>query len=161
MSPATADDYALDTCGRLNNSDCSTLFIQDRDLYYALTKACNNGSYCSPSCVAAIAALEQFSGCCRYDALNGHKALCGQPLIAPCSTVLNSGSVATPSRECAYVSSYRVLSEMASLTPSQDAKCRSVLATEGKRRGATEIGLSTKAEDTAHLLDDDDGSTNL
>ena len=135
-SPATADDYASDTCGRFNNSDCSALFIQDRDLYYALRKACNNGSYCSPSCVAAIAALEQFSGCCRHKVLNGPKALCGQPLIAPCSTVLNSGSVATPSRECAYVSSYRVLSEMASLTPSLDAKCRSILTTEGFGRNA-------------------------
>ena len=102
--------------------------MQDTNLYYSLKKACNNGTYCSSSCSTAIAALEQYSGCCRH---NGPKALCGQPLIAPCSTVLNSGSVATPSRECAYVSSYRVLSAMASLTPSLDAKCRSILTTEG------------------------------
>eukprot|EP00731_Ephydatia_muelleri_P015162 Em0008g882a len=36
-----------------------------------------------------------------------------------------------------------------------------VIIWKRKRRGATEIGLSIKAEDTAHLLDDDDGSTNL
>lgn len=130
-SSATADDYASNGCGRFNNSDCDALFMQDTNLYYSLKTACNNGTYCSSSCSTAIAALEQFSGCCRHKVLNGPKALCGQPLIAPCSTVLNSGSVATPSRECAYLSSYRVLSEMASLTPSLDAKCRSILTTEG------------------------------
>ena len=132
-SRALADNYASNTCGQFNNSDCAVLRQQDSSLVSAISSACKNATYCSPSCVAAIAALEQFSGCCQYDALNGPKALCGQQPIAPCSTVLNSGSVVTPSRECAYARTYLGvgISEVASLTPSLHTTCRSTLAKGG------------------------------
>jgi hypothetical protein len=98
----------------------------------AVRSACSNATYCSPSCVAAIAALQQNSGCCRYNELNGPKALCGQQLIAPCSTILNSGSAA-PSSECAYFDRYFKF-QVASFTPSVNAMCRAEL-------GSTTNGL--------------------
>ena len=97
------DAYVLSRCGQFKSSSCSTLEQNDLNgLQEAVYLQCSNGSYCSPSCFVAIAALEQYSGCCSADDLNGPKVLCGQQTIAPCSTVFNSGSVAAPTSECAY-----------------------------------------------------------
>ena len=120
---AQADALARDYCGNVNNTYCAGL--QDNGLVSAVRTACSNATYCSPSCVAAIAALQQNSGCCRYSELNGPKALCGQQPIAPCSTILNSGSAA-PSSECAYFRTFFNL-QVASFTPSLNAVCRAVL----------------------------------
>ena len=118
-----ADALATRYCGKVNNTYCTNL--QDDGLVSAVSSACSNATYCSPSCVAAIAALQQNSGCCRYSELNGPKALCGQQLIAPCSTILNSGPAA-PSSECAYFIKYRNY-QVASFTPSLNAVCRALL----------------------------------
>ena len=103
---ASAAGYAVATCGgKFNNIDCSTLARNDTNgLTGAVSSACSNYTYCSSSCLAAIAALERYSGCCSANDLNGPKVVCGQQPIAPCSTVLNSGSVTAPTSECAYAS---------------------------------------------------------
>ena len=101
-SSTEADSYVGVVCGRFNSTSCTTL-TQNSDyysLFFAVYSQCNS-SYCSTSCSAAITALEGYSGCCSADFLNGPKVVCGQQPIAPCSTVLNSGSVATPTSECA------------------------------------------------------------
>ena len=120
-----ADAYAIDYCGKVNNTYCAGL--QDDGLVSAVRSACSNATYTAVLHVwrPCIAALQQNSGCCRYSELNGPKALCGQLLIAPCSTILNSGSAA-PSSECAYFIKYRDL-QVASFTPSLNAVCRAVL----------------------------------
>ena len=121
-TPATAANFASSTCGVFKNASCSTLTQNDINyLQFAVYLQCSNGTYCSPNCSAAIAALEQYSGCCSADYLNGPKALCGQPTIAPCSTVLNSGSVAAPTSECAYALHYPPV--LASRLPSVSAEC--------------------------------------
>eukprot|EP00731_Ephydatia_muelleri_P015181 Em0008g901a len=103
VSVFNAAAYASSKCGLFKSSSCSTLTQNDpNDLQYAVRSKCSDENYCSPSCSAAIAALEQYSGCCSADYLNGPKVLCGQPTIAPCSTGLNSGSVAAPTSECAH-----------------------------------------------------------
>lgn len=88
-----ADIRATTYCGQ----------VEDGVMVSAVQSACSNATYCSPSCVTAIAALQLNSGCCRYSELNGPKVLCGQQPVAPCSTILNSGSVAAPSSKCAYL----------------------------------------------------------
>lgn len=133
-APERADSVATNYCGRFRDSPCSVLTSSDYDLVLRVYSSCSRGSdkgggnstYCSPSCASSIAALEEFSGCCRYDDLNGPKALCGQRPLAPCSTVLNDQripSLAPSSRECAYYSSYSDV-EVASFTPSIDPACR-------------------------------------
>ena len=114
--------YASSKCGLFKSSSCSTLTQNDpNDLQYAVRSKCSDENYCSPSCSAAIAALEEYSGCCSATYLNGPKALCGQQTIAPCSTVLNSGSVAAPTSECAYFLYYGYT--VASRLPSVTAEC--------------------------------------
>ena len=130
---AQADFLATLYCGKVNDMYCTNL--QDYGLVSAVSSACSNATYCSPSCVAAIAALQQNSGCCRYSELNGPKALCGQQLIAPCSTILNSGSAA-PSSECAYIGTYPLNFQVASFTPSVNAVCRAVLVSTTNGLGA-------------------------
>eukprot|EP00731_Ephydatia_muelleri_P019762 Em0012g587a len=125
-TPAVAANDASSTCGLFKNSSCSTLQYDYYmyDLQRAVQSECRNGSYCSPNCSAAIADLEEYSGCCSADKLNGPKALCGQQTIAPCSTVLNSGSVVAPTSECAYFLYYGpVVDEAASRLPSVNAEC--------------------------------------
>ena len=100
-----ANERFADDCG---TSYCATITQQDSALVNAVNSYCNNGSYCSSSCQAAISALEQSSGCCRYSVLNGPKVVCGQKPIAPCPNVLNSGSVAAPSGECVYLLEYGI-----------------------------------------------------
>eukprot|EP00731_Ephydatia_muelleri_P011309 Em0006g203a len=128
-SVADAEDYAASTCGLFKSTSCSTLAQNDPGLEGAVRSQCSNGTYCSPNCSAAIAALEQYSGCCSADDLNGPKVLCGQQTIAPCSTILNTGSVAAPTSECAYVMYYGA--KQAALTsrlPSVNAECTKRLA---------------------------------
>ena len=121
-NPYGAARYAASKCGVFKSSFCSTLTQNDlNDLQYAVESKCSDENYCSPSCSAAIAALEQYSGCCSANYLNGPKVLCGQQTIAPCSTVLNSGSVASPTSECAYALYYG-LGDLSRL-PSVNAEC--------------------------------------
>ena len=61
-----ANQRFADDCGK---SYCATMTQQDSTLVNAVYTYCNNGSYCSSSCQAAISALEQSSGCCRYRVL--------------------------------------------------------------------------------------------
>ena len=129
---AQADRLASSFCGQVSNTYCNNR--QDDGLVGAVSSACSNATYCSPSCVAAIAALQQNSGCCRYSELNGPKVLCGQQLIAPCSTILNSGPAA-PSSECAYIGTYFNF-QVASFTPSVNAVCRAVLESTNNDLGA-------------------------
>eukprot|EP00731_Ephydatia_muelleri_P008140 Em0004g478a len=73
---AHAANYASSTCGLYKNSSCSALTQNvPKGLQSAVLSECSNETYCSPSCSAAIAALEQYSGCCSADYLNGPKAL--------------------------------------------------------------------------------------
>ena len=122
VTPVYAAAYASFTCdGQFKSSSCSTLTQNDPNgLQSAVRSQCSNKTYCNSSCSAAIAALEQYSGCCSATYLNGPKVLCGQQTIAPCSTVLNSGSVAAPTSECAYFLYYGYLS---SRLPSVSAEC--------------------------------------
>ena len=117
-------------CGNFSTQKCTALRANDSALLSSVGTACGNSTSCNPLCVTSIAALENFSGCCRYDALNGPKALCGQQPIGPCSSVLNIGNAITPSSECAYFEYYNVnlqLPALASKTPSLDSVCRSAL----------------------------------
>ena len=121
-NPYNTAAYASSTCGQFKSSSCSTLTQNDLNgLQSAVYLQCSIKTYCSPNCSAAIAALEQYSGCCSADQLNGPKVLCGQQTIAPCSTVLNSGSVAAPTSECAYFLYYG-LGDLSRL-PSVSAEC--------------------------------------
>ena len=128
----TVAAYASSPCGQFKSSSCSTL--TQNNLNYGLQSAvylqCSNETYCSPNCSAAIAALEQYSGCCSADELNGPKVLCGQQTIAPCSTVLNSGSVAAPTSECAYFLYYG-LGDLSRL-PSVNAECIKRVTSSGQ-----------------------------
>ena len=122
-------------CGQFHNSYCPT--INDFSQSDLILESCNNSSHCSPSCTFAIASVEAASGCCNANVLNGPKVLCGQSPIAPCPSVINGGSVAAPSKECAYISGYLkegiAISELASLTPTLSSVCRATLS----RRVAT------------------------
>ena len=122
-NPYGAARYAASKCGQFKSSSCSTLTQNNLnyDLQFAVSLQCDNETYCSSSCSAAIAALEQYSGCCSAGELNGPKVLCGQQTIAPCSTVLNSGSVAAPTSECAYFLYYGLT--VSSRLPSVSAEC--------------------------------------
>ena len=125
---STSADLNLDICDRqFNTASCSTLTQQDLELTAAVQSTCNSATYCSPSCRSSIAALETFSGCCRADVLNGPKVLCGQSTIAPCPSILNGGSVAAPSNECAYILRYLGLGISPTFTPSLSSVCRSTL----------------------------------
>ena len=120
-----ANTYTVQ-CGTFKTSYCPTSDNGQSTLIY---ERCNDSSNCSPSCVSAIASVEAESGCCSADILNGPKVLCGQQPIAPCPSVLNGGSVAAPSNECAYVGGYiESISERASLTPSLNSVCRAKLS---------------------------------
>eukprot|EP00731_Ephydatia_muelleri_P015178 Em0008g898a len=123
VTPDYAAAYASFTCGgQFKNSSCSTLTQNDPNgLQSAVRSQCSDGTYCNSNCSAAIAALEQYSGCCNADYLNGPKVLCGQQTIAPCSTVLNSGSVAAPTSDCAYYLYYGLIN--LSRLPSVSAEC--------------------------------------
>ena len=99
-STSYANSGASNLCGKFGSSFCTD--FMDSSLVYAVQTYCKDVSYCSPSCKTSINNLELFSGCCKAGILNGPKVLCGQQPIAPCSTILNSGSVAASSSECAY-----------------------------------------------------------
>ena len=115
----TANAIAMYYCGQVNGQYCSAL--QDSALANVVRTACSNATSCSNSCMTAISALEQNSGCCQFFVLNGPKVLCGQQPIAPCSTIFNSNPSA-PSSECAYLlyNNYQA----AAFTPSVNATCR-------------------------------------
>ena len=126
-SEANAAVYVAFPCGQFNGMSCSTLAQNDPNgLTGAVSSACSNYTYCSPSCLAAIAALERYSGCCSANDLNGPKVVCGQQPIAPCSTVLNSGSVTAPTSECAYLDYYNSTQAIAvsNRLPSVNAECK-------------------------------------
>ena len=115
------------------SSYCGPVSLNDSDLVSAVKSACSNATYCSPTCVVAIAALEQNSGCNQNMELNGPKVLCGQQPIAPCSTILNNGSVvAAPSSECAYFNYYLDV-HVASFTPSLNEACRAAVLNAADR----------------------------
>lgn len=100
-SPSLADDFSAQYCGRVNNSYCSAL--KDGGLVSAIYSNCGYApasASCSSSCKSSIAALQNFSGCCRAYILNSAKLQCGQQTIAPCSSVFNSGPVVVPKDEC-------------------------------------------------------------
>lgn len=121
-----ASVFATSYCGHVNNSQCRVVTSSDYALVSRVYSSCGgNFTYCAPSCAAAIAALEAFSGCCRYSDLNGPKALCGQDPVAPCQTILDS-NVAPPSRECAYFNYYSDL-RVSLFTPSLNEVCRAAM----------------------------------
>ena len=123
---AKASVFATSYCGQFNNSPCSAVTSSDYALVSRVYSSCGgNSTYCAPSCAAAIAALETFSGCCRYSDLNGPKALCGQQPVAPCLTVLNNNPD-PPSRECAYFNYYADV-RVTSFTPSLNGVCRAAI----------------------------------
>ena len=133
ITPSVASNYASSTCGLFKSSSCSALTQNDpKGLQSAVQSECSNATYCSPSCLAAIAALEQYSGCCSADKLNGPKALCGQQTIAPCSTVLNSGSVDAPTSECAYVQYYGIKISNRLLRTYVNAECLKYMTSSGQ-----------------------------
>lgn len=118
-SPNLAEAIVSSQCGQYAVNSCAGLQYNS-NLAGTVYSACDNATYCSPSCRNA----------------NGRKALCGQQPIAPCSTALNSGSVAVPSSECAYFRNYLdrespSLTLSASLLPSLNAVCRTTLANAG------------------------------
>ena len=122
-------------CGIFKNSYCPTIYTFDYRQIPLIHGSCNDSSYCSPSCVSAIASVEAESGCCRADIHNGPKVLCGQQPITPCPSVFNGGSAATQSNECAYIRAYLDgeggISLLASLTPSLNRVCRAILSHKG------------------------------
>ena len=82
-------------CGMHDNESCATLrgsFSNYTTLLHAMYASCSNSTYCPPSCIDAISSLEQYGGCCFSDALNGPKALCGQPPIAHCTAIFTGTS---------------------------------------------------------------------
>ncbi|KAL5491143.1 hypothetical protein EMCRGX_G016374, partial [Ephydatia muelleri] len=85
---------ASSLCGEFNNRNCPDALTNGANLIGKVRTACSNSTYCPSSCVNAIAAAEQYGGCCFADDLNGPKALCGQQPVAPCSTIVSSGSEA-------------------------------------------------------------------
>ena len=129
VSSSAADSVASGFCGKAvgKMQRCTTLTANDTSLVTAVQTTCNNSTFCSSSCVASIAALEQASACCRQDVLNGPKALCGQRIVAPCYTVLNNYYSPAPSRECAYLNSYFGSVLLNALTPSLSDGCRAAL----------------------------------
>ena len=131
VSSSDADSVASGFCGKAADKmqRCSTLSANDTSLVTAVQTTCKNSTFCTSSCIASITALEQASGCCRHDVLNGPKALCGQRTIAPCSTVLNNNSSPAPSSECAYLNNYFGSVLLNALTPSLSDGCRAALNT--------------------------------
>ena len=80
-------------CGASNNRTCDHFrySANNYDLISAFLRSsvitiCVDSTYCSPSCLAAITALEKYAGCCYANELNGPKVLCGQQPIPYCST---------------------------------------------------------------------------
>ena len=132
MSPDIAGVVAASRCGQFNKTSCDTL-AQNKfnGLSDAVSTACGaNYTYCSPNCSAAIAALEQYSGCCSADELNGPKLVCGQQPIAPCSTLL-SGSTPAPTSDCVYLVKYGLKAAALNGLASVNAECTKRLAIEG------------------------------
>lgn len=139
-SPSLADDFSAQYCGRVNNSYCSAL--KDYGLVSAIYSNCGYApasASCSSSCKSSIAALQNFSGCCRAYILNSAKLQCGQQTIAPCSSVFNSGPVVVPKDECTNFRMYgpNSWSTLAALIiPLLDTKC----ITAVKARGFGSVG---------------------
>ena len=54
--------WKRDYCGAFNKQNCSSLYTKDTDssLSQAVFTSCSNATYCSPECLAAITALEQY-----------------------------------------------------------------------------------------------------
>ena len=102
-----ANIMSSNLCGTYQDNSCLALNMGNyRSVISAVESNCSNTSghtFCSPQCAASIAALEAALGCCAAEYVNNFKVVCGQRPIAPCSTVLNNGSVAAPSSECAYL----------------------------------------------------------
>ena len=89
-----SDNVASSFCGEFNNRNCSDVLTNGTNLILEVRTACSNSTYCSSLCVNAIAAAEQYGGCCFANGLNGPKVLCGQQPIALCYTIVSSGSAA-------------------------------------------------------------------
>ena len=87
-----SDNVASLECGKFNNRNCSDTGSNGTNLIREVQTACSNSTYCPSRCANAIAAAEQYGGCCFASDLNGPKVLCGQQSIAPCSTIVSSGS---------------------------------------------------------------------
>ena len=79
-----ADLYMSAYCGSYNNVPC---YLYENYTYlYDVYTLCDSSTSCSPSCYEATRALENYSGCCTSDTLNGPKVLCGGQPVAPCPT---------------------------------------------------------------------------
>ena len=87
----TVDYLASRYCGEFGSQNCKWLYGNSNGALESLS-ACSNSTNCSPSCLTAITAAEKYGGCCYAEYINGPKALCGQQPIAPCSTIVSSGS---------------------------------------------------------------------
>lgn len=134
-SSQKADVLISYKCGEYQNRNCIALNSLFYSLVHSVYSTCNDTSRCSSACEASIAALEERTGCCSSDVLNGPKAACGQRLVAPCATPLNTPSV--PSSECSYFDyyvysgKYCVRSLNDSLLPSVSHACVEVLEDGG------------------------------
>ena len=76
-------------CGNYSNVPC---YLYENYTYlYDVYSLCNSSTSCSAPCRDATVALENYSGCCTSDTLNGPKVLCGGEPVAPCTTPFANG----------------------------------------------------------------------
>ena len=77
-----ADLVASYYCGSYQNIICSS--YDNYTYIYEVYESCNSSTSCSDSCLLATMALENYSGCCDSDTLNGPNVLCGRQAVARC-----------------------------------------------------------------------------
>eukprot|EP00731_Ephydatia_muelleri_P015227 Em0008g947a len=136
LVPSLVPSISSGCLAAYNSGNRANICIAECQSWYSVLTQCMSPDIAGivaasrPNCSAAIAALEQYSGCCSADELNGPKLVCGQQPIAPCSTLL-SGSTPAPTSDCVYLVKYGLKAAALNGLASVNAECRKRLAIEG------------------------------